>query len=192
MPAISSIARGWDMKIVDTLIGSVLVVSPTVHGDDRGFFFEAWNQARFRDIVGQDVRFVQDNHSRSARGVLRGIHYQLPSPQAKLVRVVHGVVWDVAVDLRRSSKTFMQWAGVELTSENHHQLWIPEGFGHGFVVLSESADVVYKTSAYYDGVCDRVIRYDDQDLAIEWPLTEVVLSTKDAAAPPASEALLFD
>ena len=137
------------MKLISTNISEVLIVEPKVFGDDRGFFFESFNQQDFNEAVGQDVQFVQDNHSRSAKGVLRGLHYQIQQPQGKLVRVVRGAVFDVAVDLRKSSATFGQWAGAELSEDNHRQLWVPAGFAHGFVVLSESAEFLYKTSDYY-------------------------------------------
>lgn len=183
------------MKVVPTALPDVLIIEPKVFGDARGFFFESYNARTFREAVGLDVSFVQDNHSRSARGVLRGIHYQLPPfSQGKLVRVVQGRVWDVAVDLRRHSPTFGRWVGVELSEENQRQLWVPPGFGHGFVTLSDSADFLYKTTEYYAPSHDRAVRWDDPELAIDWPLDGLVpqLSAKDEAAKPLSEAELFD
>lgn len=183
------------MKVVPTALPDVLIIEPKVFGDARGFFFESYNARAFRETVGLDVSFVQDNHSRSARGVLRGIHYQLPPfSQGKLVRVVQGRVWDVAVDLRRHSPTFGRWVGVELSEENQRQLWVPPGFGHGFVTLSDSADFLYKTTEYYAPSHDRAVRWDDPELAIDWPLDGLVpqLSAKDEAAKPLSEAELFD
>lgn len=183
------------MKVVPTALPEVLIIEPKVFGDARGFFFESYNARTFREAVGLDVSFVQDNHSRSARGVLRGIHYQLPPfSQGKLVRVVQGRVWDVAVDLRRHSPTFGRWVGVELSEENQRQLWVPPGFGHGFVTLSDSADFLYKTTEYYAPSHDRAVRWDDPELAIDWPLDGLVpqLSAKDEAAKPLSEAELFD
>ena len=181
------------MQPVSTPLAGLLLIEPTVYGDDRGFFFESWNQRAFDDAVGAPVRFVQDNHSRSARSVLRGLHYQLPEPQAKLVRCGTGAVWDVAVDLRRSSPSFLQWFGVELSAENKRQLWIPEGFGHGFVAQTDGAELLYKTTAFYNAANDRAIRWDDPKIAIEWPLSgEPILSEKDASAPDVTEAELFD
>ena len=173
----------------------VFVYEPKVFGDDRGFFMESWNRRTFRDATGLDPDFVQDNHSRSLGGVLRGIHYQLtPHAQGKLLRVTTGAVWDVAVDLRRSSPTFKQWAGVELTAENHKQLWIPSGFGHGFLVLSDVADVVYKATAHFAPDYDRSLRWNDPDLGIAWPLGDrpPILSAKDQAAPLLADAQIFD
>ena len=173
----------------------VLVIEPTVFGDDRGFFMESWNRRSFAEETGLDVSFVQDNHSRSVGGVLRGIHYQLaPCAQGKLVRVAAGSVWDVAVDLRRSSPAFGRWVGVELSAANHKQLWIPPGFGHGFLVLGESADVLYKATAHYAPDYDRSLRWDDPRLGIDWPLDGVapILSGKDAGAPLLDDADVFD
>jgi dTDP-4-dehydrorhamnose 3,5-epimerase len=181
------------MQSVPTPLPGVFVLEPTVFGDERGFFFESWNQRAFDDVVGTPVRFVQDNHSRSARGVLRGLHYQLPEPQGKLVRCTAGVVWDVAVDLRQSSSTFLEWFGVELSAENKHQLWIPEGFGHGFVAQTDGAELLYKTTSFYNGAHDRAIRWDDPKIGIDWPLTaEPTLSAKDARAASVGEAELFE
>lgn len=176
-----------------TDIPDVLIIEPTVFGDERGFFFEVYNRRRFAELTGLDVDFVQDNHSRSASGVLRGLHYQLPRPQGKLVRVVVGRVWDVAVDIRRSSPTFRRWVGVELGADNKRQLWVPPGFAHGFLTLSETADVVYKTTEYFSADDDRAIAWDDPDLAVDWPLAGAAphLSEKDAAAAPLRRAPLF-
>lgn len=172
------------MNVVPLSIPEVLVLEPEVYGDDRGFFLESFNARRFVASTGIEATFVQDNHSRSRRGVLRGLHYQRHRPQGKLVRVVAGRIWDVAVDLRRSSPTFGRWCGVELDATIHRQVWVPGGFGHGFVVLSESADVLYKTTDYREPDDERVIRWDDPDLAIDWPLhgLEPVVSERDRAA----------
>lgn len=162
----------------------VILLEPRVFGDTRGFFFESYNERAFREATGLERRFVQDNHSRSARGVLRGLHYQLRQPQGKLVRVVAGEVFDVAVDLRRSSPTFGRWVGATLSAENKRQLWVPEGFGHGFLVLSEWADFLYKATDYYAPESERCIVWDDPDLGIAWPLEGApVLSDKDRRAP---------
>jgi dTDP-4-dehydrorhamnose 3,5-epimerase len=169
------------MKATPTAIPDVLIIEPKVFGDARGFFFESFNQKAFNAATGQDTQFVQDNHSRSSRGVLRGLHYQVQQPQGKLVRVVRGAVYDVAVDIRLASPTFGQWVGVELTEENHRQLWVPAGLAHGFLVLSESADFLYKTTDYYAPEFERCIAWDDATLAIDWPLKGLVpqLSAKD-------------
>ena len=182
------------MDAVTTPLEGLLVLEPVVYGDHRGFFMEAWNRATFADVTGVDVEFVQDNHSRSAAGVLRGLHFQVPpSPQGKLVRVGQGTVWDVAVDIRRASPTFGRWFGIELSEENRLQLWVPPGFAHGFVVLSESADLLYKTSGYYDATCDRSLRWDDPELAIDWPLDGApTLSDKDRQAPTLADAEVFE
>lgn len=175
------------MKVSTTAIHDVLIFEPKVFGDERGFFLESFSQKTFDEAVGRRIEFVQDNHSRSARGVLRGLHYQLPPhAQGKLVRVTSGRVFDVAVDIRRSSPTFGKWVGVELSGENHRQLWLPEGMAHGFLVLSESADFLYKTTNYYAPMAEASIRWDDSDIGIAWPLTNgaPVLSAKDAAAQP--------
>ena len=172
-----------------------LLITPQVFGDDRGFFLESWNQRRFDDAVGLPITFVQDNHSRSSCGVLRGLHYQLePEPQGKLVRCIAGAIFDVAVDLRRSSATFGQWVAAELSADNQRQLWVPVGFGHGFLTLSEHAEVLYKASGYWSKACERSIRWSDPGLAISWPLDrlgglEPLLAQKDAAAPTLAEAL---
>ena len=172
------------MKATRTAIADVLLLEPKVHGDARGFFLESWNRRDFAQALGRDVEFVQDNHSASARGVLRGLHYQIVRPQAKLVRVVEGEVFDVAVDLRRSSPTFGRWVGERLSADNHRMMWIPEGFAHGFLVLSERAQFLYKTGDYYAPEGDRALRWNDAKVGIRWPLAgEPVLSAKDAAAP---------
>lgn len=181
------------MKVVETRLPEVLILEPRVFGDSRGFFMESFNQQAFAEATGLQRSFVQDNHSRSSRGVLRGIHYQLEQPQGKLVRVVHGRVFDVAVDLRRSSPRFGQWVGVELSAENCHQLWVPEGFGHAFLVLSDSADFLYKTTDYYHPASERCVRFDDPTLGIEWPACEggPRLSEKDAAGSPLEAAEVY-
>ncbi|MFA7097459.1 MAG: dTDP-4-dehydrorhamnose 3,5-epimerase [Gammaproteobacteria bacterium] len=177
------------MKAVPTAIPDVLIIEPQVFGDERGFFFESFNQKRFDELVGRPVRFVQDNHSRSKKNVLRGLHYQIQQPQGKLVRVCVGEVFDVAVDLRRSSPTFGNWIGVRLSAENKRQLWIPEGFAHGFVVLSDHAEFLYKTTDYWAPQHERTIAWNDPDLAIEWPIDEEpILAAKDAAGLPFSRA----
>lgn len=183
------------MQVVAPSIPGPLILEPRVFGDARGFFCESWNQRRFDAAVGAPVRFVQDNHSRSTRGVLRGLHYQLPPhAQGKLVRVVQGRVFDVAVDLRRHSATLGRWVGVELSGDNHRQFWIPPGFAHGFLVLSDSVDFLYKTTDDYAPECERTLRWDDPALAIEWPDAGVpaLLSPRDLAAPGFAEAELFD
>lgn len=181
------------MKVTPTTIADVVVIEPKVFGDSRGFFFESFNQSAFDIAVGSAKDFVQDNHSRSAKGVLRGLHYQIQNPQGKLVRVVRGAVWDVTVDLRQSSATFGQWVGVELSEDNHKQLWVPEGFAHGFVVLSDSADFLYKTTDYYAPQHERCIAWNDPDLGIAWPTLDVALqlSTKDAVGIPFKAAEHF-
>ena len=156
------------MKVTPTTIPDLLILEPRVFGDDRGFFFESFNARRFAELTGVETAFVQDNHSRSARGVLRGLHYQILQPQGKLVRVVAGEVWDVAVDIRRGSPSFGQWQGAYLSADNKRQLWIPEGFAHGFVVLSESAEFLYKTTGYYAPEHERCIAWNDPELAIDW------------------------
>ena len=174
------------MKVTETAIPGVLILEPKVFGDERGFFMESFNQRQFDEAVGHHVEFVQDNHSRSARGVLRGLHYQMPPhAQGKLVRVTQGCVFDVAVDIRPASPTYGRWVGTELSETNHRQMWIPPGLAHGFLVLSDSADFLYKTTEYYAPHAERSLRWDDPRLAIEWPSTGVpmVLSGKDAAAP---------
>ncbi|MFM8415031.1 MAG: dTDP-4-dehydrorhamnose 3,5-epimerase [Planctomycetota bacterium] len=171
------------MKATPTDIPGVLVLEPQVFADDRGSFFESFNERAFSQAVGRAVTFVQDNHSTSRRHVLRGLHYQEPQPQGKLVRVVAGTIFDVAADIRPGSPTFSRWVGVELSAENRRQLWVPEGLAHGFLVLSATAEVLYKTTAFYAPGCEKCIRWDDPTLAIRWPLTaEPVLSPRDAAA----------
>ncbi len=171
------------MKATRLAIPEVILFEPAVFGDDRGFFMESYNKKVFDEIVGRPVTFVQDNHSRSAKGVLRGLHYQIQQPQGKLVRVAAGEVFDVAVDVRKDSPTFGQWVGARLSSENKHQLWIPEGFAHGFVVLSEQADFLYKTTDYWAPEYERSILWNDADIGIEWPIDfSPSLSSKDALA----------
>ncbi|SPA38104.1 dTDP-4-deoxyrhamnose-3,5-epimerase [Cupriavidus taiwanensis] len=181
------------MNIVKTALPEVLILEPKVFGDDRGFFFESFNARQFEDVTGLKRDFVQDNHSRSAKNVLRGLHYQIQQPQGKLVRVVAGTVFDVAVDIRRSSPNFGKWVGVELSAANKRQLWVPEGFAHGFVVLSESAEFLYKTTDYYAPQFERSLRWDDPALAIHWPIDGApVLSKKDEDAPAFAVAELFE
>ena len=179
------------MKATRLSIPDVVLIEPKLFGDARGFFFESFNQQAFNQATGTNHQFVQDNHSRSAKGVLRGLHYQIEQPQGKLVRVVRGAVWDVAVDIRKSSPTFGQWVGAELSEDNQHQLWVPPGFAHGFVVLSDSADFLYKTTDYYAPQHERCIAWNDAQLAIAWPYAgEPVLSAKDQAGKPLAEAEL--
>ena len=180
------------MKVTPTSIPSVLIIEPRVFGDTRGFFFESFNQRAFNLATGLDVNFVQDNHSRSSKGVLRGLHYQIQQPQGKLVRVVRGSVFDVTVDLRKSSPTFGQWVGVELTEDNHCQLWIPPGFAHGFYVLSDSADFLYKTTDYYAPEFECSLIWNDPTIGIEWPLnTQPIISAKDAQGKKLADAEVF-
>ena len=179
------------MNVLETALPGVLVLEPKVFGDARGFFMESWNAKTFADL-GLTLPFVQDNHSRSAQGVLRGLHYQLNDPQGKLVRVVSGAVFDVAVDLRRASPHFGKWVGYELSAANQRMMWVPPGFGHGFVVLSESADFLYKTTAYYAPQWDRGVRWDDPDIGVQWPLdAPPLLSAKDQAAPLLKDAEVY-
>lgn len=181
------------MEIRPTGIESLLVIEPAVFGDSRGFFSETWNQHDFSAAVGSKITFVQDNHSRSARGVLRGLHYQIPpAAQGKLVRVVHGAVFDVAVDIRDGSPTFGRWFGIELSADNHRQLWVPPGFAHGFMTLSETADFVYKVTTYYSPEHERAIRWDDPAIGIEWPTdgSSPMTSEKDRTAPLLVDAVL--
>lgn len=181
------------MRVHSTALEGVLVLEPKVFTDARGFFFESFNSKTFRQATGAEVDFVQDNQSRSVRNVLRGIHYQLMRPQGKLIRVATGRVFDVAVDLRRSSPTFAQWVGVELSADNGRQLWIPVGFGHAFLALSDSADVLYKTTEYWFGEHDRSVLWSDPALDIHWPLDGApIVSDKDASAPTLAQAQLFD
>ena len=180
------------MNIIDTQIPDVKIIEPKVFGDERGFFFESFNQKIFEEAVGRPVTFVQDNHSKSSRGVLRGLHYQLPPhAQGKLVRCVVGEVFDVAVDIRKSSPTFGQWVGVNLSAENKRQLWIPEGFAHGFLTLSETAEFLYKTTNFYHQASECAIRWDDSNIAIIWPTADVMLSSKDLSAMEFSSAEFF-
>ena len=171
------------MNVIKTAIPDVLIFEPKVFGDERGFFFESFNHKLFEEAVGYPVTFVQDNHSKSSKGVLRGLHYQLPPhAQGKLVRCVAGEVFDVAVDIRKSSPTFGKWVGVHLSEENKRQLWIPEGFAHGFMTLSETAEFLYKTTNYYHPQSDRSILWNDKNLSINWPSNETILSKKDEVA----------
>ncbi|HRP19534.1 MAG TPA: dTDP-4-dehydrorhamnose 3,5-epimerase [Alicycliphilus sp.] len=180
------------MKATRLTIPDVVLIEPKVFGDARGFFFESFNQKAFNEATGTSHQFVQDNHSRSAKGVLRGLHYQVEQPQGKLVRVARGRVWDVAVDIRQGSPTFGQWVGTELSEDNQHQLWVPPGFAHGFVVLSDSADFLYKTTDYYAPQHERCIAWNDPRLAIAWPYAgEPQLSAKDAQGLPLAQAELF-
>jgi dTDP-4-dehydrorhamnose 3,5-epimerase len=180
------------MKLIKTEIPGLLIIKPQVYGDERGFFMESFNADKFRQLTGVDVQFVQDNHSRSAKGVLRGLHYQIKQPQAKLVRVVHGVVFDVAVDIRKSSPTFGKWVGVELSEQNHQQFWVPAGFAHGFVVLTDSADFLYKTTDYYAPDYERCIAWNDPSIGIEWPIDEEpLLSVKDREGVSLQQAEVF-
>jgi dTDP-4-dehydrorhamnose 3,5-epimerase len=180
------------VKVTPTTIPEVLLIEPKVFGDERGFFMESFNQKAFNAATGLDIAFVQDNHSRSAKGVLRGLHYQLEQPQGKLVRVVRGAVFDVAVDIRKGSANFGKWAGIELTESNHRQLWVPPGFAHGFLVLSESADFLYKTTDYYAPAHERCIAWNDPQIGIQWPLNgEPNLSTKDRAGVSFAQANTF-
>lgn len=180
------------MNVIDTAIPDVKVFEPKVFGDARGFFYESFNQRVFEEAVDHKVTFVQDNHSKSAKNVVRGLHYQIQHAQGKLVRVISGEVFDVAVDIRRSSATFGCWVGVMLSADNKRQLWVPEGFAHGFVVTSESAEFLYKTTDYWFPEAERAIRWDDSTLAIKWPITgEALVSGKDAAAPAFKDAEYF-
>jgi dTDP-4-dehydrorhamnose 3,5-epimerase len=180
------------MNVVQTTIPDVLLIEPRVFGDARGFFLEGYSARGFRQATGLSVDFVQDNHSRSRRGVLRGLHYQVRQAQGKLVSVVCGAVFDVAVDIRRSSPGFGQWVGVELSEDNHRQLWLPPGIAHGFLVLSERVDIFYKTTDYYAPEHERVILWNDPDIEIEWPLAdEPLLSQKDRAGLPLKQAECF-
>ncbi|MBH8613405.1 dTDP-4-dehydrorhamnose 3,5-epimerase [Pseudomonas mohnii] len=180
------------MNVVTTDLPGVLIIEPKVFGDERGFFYESFNAKAFEEATGLTTTFVQDNHSRSQKGVLRGLHYQLQNTQGKLVRVTAGEVLDVAVDIRRSSPHFGQWVAVRLSADNHRQLWIPEGFAHGFVVLSEFAEFLYKTTDYYNPSSERSIRWDDPDLAIDWQLDDAPqLSAKDKVGVLLKDAEVF-
>jgi dTDP-4-dehydrorhamnose 3,5-epimerase len=180
------------VKAVATAIPDVMVIEPAVFGDARGFFFESWNRLGFAKLVGREVDFVQDNHSASLKDVLRGLHYQVKQPQGKLVRVVSGEVFDVAVDLRRSSPTFGRWVGERLSAENRRMMWIPEGFAHGFLVLSESAEFLYKTTDYYAPQHERTLLWNDASVGVAWPLQGApVLKPKDATGTPLAQAEAF-
>ena len=180
------------MNVITTDLPGVLIIEPKVFGDERGFFYESFNAKAFEDATGLNTKFVQDNHSRSQKGVLRGLHYQLENTQGKLVRVTVGEVLDVAVDIRRSSPHFGKWVAVRLSAENHRQLWVPEGFAHGFLVLSDFAEFLYKTSDYYTPSAERSIRWDDPDLAIDWQLAQPPqLSAKDQFATFFKDADVF-
>lgn len=179
--------------VTQTEIPEVLVLTPKVFGDTRGFFFESYNQRDFAEVTGLDVVFVQDNHSRSSKNVLRGMHYQIQNPQGKLVRVTEGAVFDVAVDMRRSSPTFGKWVGVELSAENKRQLWVPPGFAHGFVVLSDAAEFLYKTTDYWYPEFERSLLWNDPQVAIDWPIQDTPqLAKKDAEGSPFASADTFD
>lgn len=181
------------MKVTPLSIPDVLLIEPEVFGDDRGFFFESFNQAQFEKAIGLKVNFVQDNHSKSVKGVLRGLHYQIPpKAQGKLVRVIQGEVFDVAVDIRRSSPTFGKWVGEILSSDNKNQMWIPEGFAHGFLTLSDVAEFLYKTTNFYSPEYEESIIWNDETIAIDWPAGEVSLSSKDKAALSFKEAKDFN
>jgi dTDP-4-dehydrorhamnose 3,5-epimerase len=180
------------VNVISTTISDVIIIEPKVFGDDRGFFFESFNSRQFSDLIGRNVDFVQDNHSRSAKNVLRGLHYQIQQPQGKLVRVVQGAVFDVAVDIRRSSPTFGQHVGVELSAENKRMFWVPEGFAHGFVVLSDTAEFLYKTTNYWAPEFERSIAWNDPTLSIQWPIQEQpILSAKDRQALPLAKVEHF-
>lgn len=180
------------MKVIHTAIPEVLIIEPKVFGDDRGFFYESYNEKKWQEATGLTTHFVQDNHSRSSKGVLRGLHYQIEQPQGKLVRCVVGEVFDIVVDLRRSSPTFGRWVGTHLSATNQLQLWVPEGFAHGFLVVSEVAEVLYKTTDYYAPEHERCILWNDPDLGIVWPLDgEPVLSAKDVAGDSFRDAEYF-
>jgi dTDP-4-dehydrorhamnose 3,5-epimerase len=180
------------VKAIATALDGVLVIEPTVFGDARGYFYESWNHRRFGELAGREVDFVQDNHSASARGVLRGLHYQIGNPQGKLVRVIAGEVFDVAVDLRRASKTFGRWTGERLSAANRRMMWVPEGFAHGFLVLSDTAEFLYKATDYYAPEHERTLLWNDPQLAITWPLEGApLLKPKDAAGAPLATAETF-
>lgn len=180
------------MNIIETAIEGLLIIEPKVFGDERGFFMESWNARAFRE-AGLDIDFVQDNHSRSSRGVLRGLHYQQPGPQGKLVRVTAGAVYDVAVDMRRSSSTFGQWVGVELSAANKRMFWVPEGMAHGFLCLEDGTDFLYKCRGYYDPAHEHSLLWNDPTLGIDWPLDGITpqLSAKDEAGKPLAQAVTF-
>ena len=181
------------MNVIETGLAGLLILEPRVFGDDRGFFLESWNRSTFREI-GLDLDFVQDNHSRSAKGVLRGLHFQNPNPQGKLVRVVSGRAWDVAVDLRRSSPTFGRWEGIELSAANKRMFWVPPGFAHGFVALEDGTDFLYKCTGLYDPASEHSLKWDDPEVGIKWPVEgiEPQLSAKDEAGSSLSEIEPFE
>ena len=180
------------MKVTPTAIADVLIIEPRVFGDERGFFYESFNQQAFDQATGLALNFVQDNHSRSAKGVLRGLHYQVQQPQGKLVRVARGAVFDVAVDIRKSSPSFGKWVGVELSEDNHRQLWVPPGLAHGFLVLSKTADFLYKTTDYYAPEYERCIAWNDPAIGIDWPIEiQPSLSAKDQGGLTLSQAEVF-
>ncbi len=180
------------MKVIATAIPDVLIIEPQIYGDERGFFYESFNARRFAELTGIQTNFVQDNHSKSAKNVLRGLHYQIQQPQGKLVRVIAGEVFDVAVDIRKSSPSFGQWVGVSLSAENKRQLWIPEGFAHGFIVTSDSAEFLYKTTDYWAPEHERCIIWNDTTIGIEWPLeVEPGLSAKDQEGKRLTDAEVF-
>jgi dTDP-4-dehydrorhamnose 3,5-epimerase len=180
------------MKVTPLAIPDVLLIEPQVFGDDRGFFFESFNQNKFEEAMGKKINFVQDNHSKSVKGVLRGLHYQLtPKAQGKLVRVIQGEVFDVAVDLRQSSPTFGKWVGEILSADNKKQMWIPEGFAHGFVTLSDTAEFLYKTTDFYSKEHEQAIRWNDETIGIQWPIKDISLSAKDETAQSLQEASYF-
>ena len=181
------------MKVITTGIPDLLIIEPKVFGDERGFFFESFNNKIFKELTGVTDEFVQDNHSKSTKGVLRGLHYQIKQPQGKLVRVVRGEVFDVAVDLRKSSETFGQWQGVHLSAENKRQFWVPKGFAHGFVVISDEAEFLYKTTDYYAPEYERCLKWNDADLAIDWHYEkEPMVSEKDARGIAFKQADVFE
>lgn len=182
------------MKVIDTSLPDVKILEPKVFGDERGFFLESFNARRFHELTGLDANFVQDNHSKSARGVLRGLHYQIEQAQGKLVRVTAGKVFDVAVDIRKSSPSFGQWIGEILSADNYRQMWIPPGFAHGFLVLEDDTEFLYKTTDYYAPEHERTIQWDDPALGIEWPIDglDVRLSDKDQAGTALADAEIFD
>ena len=181
------------MKVTPLNISDVFLIEPEVFGDDRGFFFESFNQNKFKEAIGKKINFVQDNHSKSVRGVLRGLHYQLPpKAQGKLVRVIQGEVFDVVVDLRKSSPTFGQWVGEIISADNKKQIWIPEGFAHGFVTLSDTAEFLYKTTDFYSKEHERAICWNDETIGIQWPIKDISLSAKDETAHSFKEASYFN
>ncbi|MET3108697.1 dTDP-4-dehydrorhamnose 3,5-epimerase [Oxalobacteraceae bacterium GrIS 2.11] len=180
------------MEVIGTAIADLKIIRPKVFGDERGFFFESFNRKNFNRLIGRDIEFVQDNHSLSVKNVLRGLHYQIQQPQGKLVRVIQGAVFDVAVDIRQSSPTYGQHVGIELSAENKHMFWIPEGFAHGFLVLTESAEFLYKTTDYWAPEFERCLAWNDPDLNIQWPChVEPALSLKDKAGKSLREADLL-